>query len=44
MDLKGINGKNTSVMTAWIVDNVTNETRLASVYVKMKKGGDKNRN
>jgi|HigsolmetaAR206D_1030411.scaffolds.fasta_scaffold04696_6 hypothetical protein len=39
MDIKGPNGKTAKVLTAWIVDNVTNETRLTNIYVDKKKGG-----
>ncbi|MFA9457420.1 DUF6883 domain-containing protein [Halalkalibacter sp. AB-rgal2] len=34
MRLKGPNGKEADVMTAWIVDSNTERTRLVSIYVK----------
>lgn len=37
MGLTGANGKKANVMTGWIVDSVTGETRLTSVYVKKKR-------
>ena len=37
MGLTGANGKKANVMTAWIVDNKTGETRLTSAYVKRRK-------
>ena len=37
MNLKGPNGKNADIVTAWIIDNAANEIRLASTYVTMKK-------
>ena len=33
MDLLGENGKSAKVITAWIMDKETNETRLGSAYV-----------
>jgi hypothetical protein len=41
MLLTGENGKTANVVTAWIIDNVTGETRLTSAYVKDKKGGQR---
>ncbi|WP_338129819.1 DUF6883 domain-containing protein [Heyndrickxia oleronia] len=38
MNLKGPNNKNANVLTAWIVDKDTNETRLTSIYVTDKGG------
>jgi hypothetical protein len=33
MNLKGANGKTAKVLTAWLVDENTNITRLISAYV-----------
>jgi hypothetical protein len=33
MKLRGENGKTANVLTAWLIDKNTNETRLISVYV-----------
>lgn len=37
MTLVGINNKKANVKTAWIIDNINNETRLTSAYVTKKK-------
>jgi hypothetical protein len=38
MNLIGPNGKNANVLTAWVVDSNSGETRLTSIYVTNKKG------
>lgn len=41
LKLTGPNGKNANVLTAWIIDAVTQKTRLTSIYVVDKKRGEK---
>ena len=37
VNLKGVNGKNADVLTAWIKDKDTGRIRLTSIYVKKRK-------
>lgn len=37
MNLKGRNGKNAFVITAWMIDEVLGEVRMTNVYVDKKR-------
>jgi len=41
MNLLGENGKTANVLTSWIVEHESGDTRLTSAYIKKARGGNK---